>query len=201
MEWDIVHYWSEVVVLNSIIWQVTTWHQPISLDMKRRRLQVGLPCVWSGGGRRPPPSAPLSACSPSDCLPLSCRLSPSASRSFCLSFRSSSSSSSSPVTSLLCLFLPDFGGWAFPGLSSGSLSELERTTHTLVEGGCWGLGGSEPAEEKKRGEGGRELLAELHRVIRLWRVSFPRWDIHHRKSVTVWQNDSWHESKTQFVSL
>lgn len=127
---------------------MTTRHQPISLDMKKRRLQVGLPCVWSGGRQLPPP-ATLSPRSPADCLLLSCHVSSSSSAfpSFCLSFRSLSSSSSS---SLLCLSWADFGGWAFPRLSSGSLLEPERTTYASAEGGCSGLGGSEPVEKRGR---------------------------------------------------
>lgn len=113
--------------------------------MKKRRLQVGLPCVWSGGRQLPPP-ATLSPRSPADCLLLSCRASSSSAfSSFCLSFRSVSSSSSS---SSLRWSWTDFGGWAFPQLSSDSLSELER--YASAEGGCCGLGGSEPAEKRGR---------------------------------------------------
>lgn len=182
-------------------------HQPISLDMKRRRLQMGLPCVWSGG-RQPPPSATLSPRSPADCLPLNRRLSSSSAPSgFCLSFGSSSSPVFSSSSSTLCLSLRDSRDWAFPQLSSGSLSELERTTHARsvsVEGAGRGLGGAEPAEKEGEGKEKKDedyfigRVAECNQTLK----SFIPWrEIHHLKSVTVWQNDCWHESKTQHGSL
>lgn len=154
--------------------QVTTRHQPISLDMKGR-LQAGLPCVWSGG-RRPPAPATLSLRSPAGCVPLSCRLSSSASPSFCSSFWTSSTFSSS--TSL----------WASPRLSSGPLSEPEITTPSRsgsAEGGCRGPGGSEPAEK----EGGRDrdddyFIGQVAKCNQTLKSFIPRRDIHHLKSVT-----------------
>ena len=161
-------------------------HQSISLDMKRRRLQVGLPGVWSGGGQLPPP-ATLSPRSPADCLPLSRRLSSSsASPSFCLSF----SSSSFPFLLLLLLLLLAlfvFAGFQRLGFSPAELrlavgaGEDDARLVPLGWGGLlrpgWLWASREKGERGREGERERKmkitLLAELQSVIRLWRVSFP----------------------------
>lgn len=202
MEWDIVPYWFEVMILNSIIWAGDNAAPANFPRYEKEKIAGGITlCVVRGEAAATASDVVASLSRWLFAFQLLLVLLLLCFSYFLFVFQRLI------LLLLLLLALFVFARSRRPGFSPAELwlavgaGEDDACLVPLGWGGLPRPGWLWASRERGRGRAEDYFIGRVAQCNQTLKSFIPWRDINHLKSVTVWQNDFWHQSKTQCGSL